>query len=306
MNKLIILFFFLCGIASTHAQNNAAHYDTIMLAVYNTGAKYRIAPADFGGNVNMLFNKDRQFIGELVAGNDTVHTWSTKKCDTCKNAKQQTVLNVSHGCNVVNGDLKDKVVVIDLGNCKDASKMALSAQKQGAKAVVFKHYEDDRDKISIKHNNDSDDKSAQIIIPVFSVRKTTGDKISAMLPSRIGIKEPKILPPDIQELASTTQPQADSLQKQLTNQNAATSNATFSFSPNPTDDLLYLRCHFDSPTQIKLRISTAGGTSVFSKSFEAASGEYEIDTTGWANGIYIATLERKGLRTMYEKIVVTR
>ncbi len=266
--------------SNTQAQT-APRYDTVMVAVFNTGAKYRIAPAEFGGNTSTLFDSERKFIGTLVAGNDTIHTWGTKNCDTCKIQKKQTTLTVSHGCNNVHGDIKDKVVIIDLGNCKDGTKMALSAQKLGAKAVIFTHWHDNRDSITLKR--DGGDNSAavkktsvadSVKIPVFTVRNTTGAKMSAMLPSSIGMREPKILQneqnlqniPNDRNLSNIPNAvnsnqnlvsEKDSVKITSTvssNQNTNSDNritnqpsVRLNFSPNPTDDLIYLRYKFDAP-----------------------------------------------------------
>lgn len=317
MYKFIFsIFFCVLFSISTHAQT-APRYDTVMVAVYNTGAKYRAAPAEFGANPSTLFTKNKEFVGTLVAGNDTVHTWGVKNCDTCKTQKKQTTLTVSHGCNNVNGDIKDKIVILDLGSCKDATRMALSAQKLGAKAVIFTHYDDDRDKITLKKDGGDGKNSTRnlpvsvadsIKIPVFTVRNTTGAKMSAMLPSHIGIKEPKILPPDIQGLASAAQYSADSLA--LLNQplNANIGNNEMKFAPNPTDDLVYLHYRFDTPQSVKINISNGGGKIIFSSKLEApaSEGEYEIDTTGWANGVYVATMQRAGVRLVTKKFVVNR
>lgn len=329
MCKLIIVLFFVCG--SICAQNTASRYDTVMVAVYNTGAKFRIAPADFGGNVNTLFNKDRIFIGTLVAGNDTVQTWSTKNCDTCKFTKQQKTLNVTRGCNNINGDIKDKVVILDLGSCKDATKMALSAQKQGAKAVIFRHYEDDRDKISIKHGggDKDDDKFGKVNIPVFTVRKTTGDKISAMLPSHFGIKEPNILLQDNNLTAandtlknpkntasavavnSTVTTETEAVKDSIKNNNPITNRDAvnqITTTPNPADDILYLHYKFDVPQSVRINITNSVGTIIFSGKINAADteGEYEIDTKNWATGIYFVTTLSAGNISATEKIVVQR
>ena len=333
MNKIIFIFTLLCCTFATRAQNNVPRYDTVMVAVYNTGAKYRIAPADFGVNVNTLFNKDKQFIGTLVAGNDTIHTWAVKNCDTCKFKKQQKTLTVSHGCNNVNGDIKGKVVILDLGSCKDATKMTLSAQKQGAKAVIFTHYEDDRDKISIKHNNDSEDKSSLIQIPVFSVRKTTGDKMSAMLPSHIGIKEPNILLQDqnlltVNDTLKNTKNAATAVAAKSTgtteteavkdsiNRNNSIANQIaggdamnrVSTTPNPADDVIYLHYKFDVPQSVRINITNSAGAVIFSGKINAADteGEYEIDTKNWATGIYFVTTISAGNISATEKIVVQR
>ena len=87
MNKIIFTLTLLCCTLTAQTQSNVPRYDTVMVATYNTGAKYRIALADFGGRVKTLLGKDGQFIGTLVAGNDTVHTWATKNCDACKRAE---------------------------------------------------------------------------------------------------------------------------------------------------------------------------------------------------------------------------
>ena len=94
--KIMYKIFFtiaLCVFILTDTQaQTATRYDTVMVAVFNTGAKYRVAPAEFGASTSTLFDAKRQFVGTLVAGNDTVHTWGTKNCDTCKIQKKQTTL----------------------------------------------------------------------------------------------------------------------------------------------------------------------------------------------------------------------
>ena len=82
---------------SAHAQTSA-RYDTVMVAVFNTGAKYRAAPAQFGADASTLFTKNKEFTGTLVAGNDTIHTWGTKNCDTCKFQKKQITVRAQSRC----------------------------------------------------------------------------------------------------------------------------------------------------------------------------------------------------------------
>ena len=331
MQKSIIVFlFFVYLFTNTHAQTTP-RYDTVMVAVFNTGAKYRVAPADFGGNTSTLFDGERKFVGTLVAGNDTVHTWGTKNCDTCV-PKKQTTLKVSHGCNNINGDIKDKVVILDLGACKDATRMALSAQKQGAKAVIFTHRNDNRDSLVLEKGAVGD----SVTIPVFAVRNSTGAKMSAMLPSHIGIKEPNVLKNDTAKTQALQQaPQdaknskIDAITKSVTNETETVKEignqqATplsvgqgqalslqeneMRFAPNPTDDLIYLRYRFDNPQTVQINITNAAGATVFSGKLNAQSteGEYEIDTKDWANGIYIATTVNNGIKLSAEKIVVQR
>ena len=325
MQKAIIIFlFFVCCAIATQAQT-APRYDTVMVAVFNTGAKYRIAPAEFGASTSTLFDAKRQFVGTLVAGNDTVHTWGTKKCDTCAFQKTQTTLKVSHGCNNIHGDIKDKVVILDLGTCKDATRMALSAQKQGAKAVIFAHRNDNRDSLVLEKGAVGD----SVTIPVFAVRNSTGAKMSAMLPSHIGIKEPNILKNDTAKTQALQQAPQDSKNSKLdavtksgTNETEAVKDSLkistnrltdeptnrLNFAPNPTDDLIYLRYRFDNPQTVQINITNAAGAIVFSGKLNTQSteGEYEIDTKGWANGIYIATTTSNGVKLSTEKIVVQR
>ncbi len=70
MQKFIIVFlFFVCFFSNTQSQT-APRYDTVMVAVFNTGAKYRIASAEFGASTSTLFDAKRQFVGTLVAGKE--------------------------------------------------------------------------------------------------------------------------------------------------------------------------------------------------------------------------------------------
>ena len=324
MQKAIIVFlFFVCLFSNTNAQT-APRYDTVMVAVFNTGAKCRIAPAEFGASTSTLFDAKRQFVGTLIAGNDTVHTWGTKNCDTCKFQKKQTTLTVSHGCNNIHGDIKDKVVIIDLGSCKDATRMALSAQKQGAKAVIFTHRNDNRDSLVLEKGAVGD----SVTIPVFAVRNSTGAKMSAMLPSHIGIKEPNVLKneqnlqnltndrnlskvPDAVTKNTATEEKSDTIVKNVSvgaGLASAPNTNEMRFAPNPTDDLIYLRYRFDNPQTVQINITNAVGAIVFSGKLntQSTAGEYEIDTKGWANGIYIATTTSNGIKMSAEKIVVQR
>ncbi len=343
MQKSIIVFLLFVGLfTNAQAQTAAPRYDTVTISVFNTGAKYRVAAAEFGAHASTLFTKSTDFIGEMVAGNDTVHTWGTKKCDTCKIQKTQTTLTVSHGCAVVNGNMKDKVVILDLGTCKDATRMALSAQKQGAKAIIFTHWHDNRDSITLKI--DAGNKSRDVMlasradsvkIPVFTVRNSTGAKMSAMLPSGIGMREPKILKNDTTQtqamkqmpeqnptgknslpVVTATTPETENKSGSpvaiLNNRDSLTAQVTginaVNFSPNPTENVIYLHYKFDAPQTVRLTITNASGMKVFSGGFSAdnTEGVYEIETNGWANGIYIAATTSNGVKLSAEKIVVQR
>ena len=111
---------------------------------------------------------------------------------------------------------------------------------------------------------------------------------------------------------ATVQEKPDSLAWTYTGQGQALplqsqSNA-IQYAPNPTDDLIYLRYRFDNPQTVQINITNATGATVFSGKLNAQSteGEYEIDTKGWANGIYIATTVSNGIKLSAEKIVVQR
>ncbi len=304
MQKFLIIFFVAAATFSTCAQTTA-RYDTIMLSVFNTGAKYRIAPAGFGADVKTLFSSGA-FLGEMVLGVDTLHTWTTKTCDSCKQRNSYKQLKVSHGCAQISGDVAGKVAVIDMGKCTDATDMAVSAQKRGAKAVVFIHLSDDRDKIEIKEGA----RKSEITIPVFTVRNTTGNKIGAMLPSKVAIAQPKILVPDIQQLAVQNRTEAQRLQDSIAQaqaQNSTLGNNSIRFAPNPSDDVLYLRYNYEQATELTVSFNTLSGQTLYVTKFTAqGAGEYEINTQAWITGDYVVSIQRKGAQPSYQKFVISR
>ena len=154
-----------CGAmnATAQATPDSLRADSVLLSVFNTGAKYRLTPATFAPRTT-----GAELLTEMVVVQDTivsfVETGSNgttflppsllaKMPDSLRQAfENQRLMKpvVTHRCDKpITADVKGRVVIMSLGTC-DPSLMCLNAQRAGAKAIVLIHPNNHRDSILLK------------------------------------------------------------------------------------------------------------------------------------------------------------
>jgi hypothetical protein len=168
------------------------------LSVFNTGAKYRLTPANFGAPTT-----GAELLTEMILVQDTVvsfvetgsnrasfmpPTLVAKMSDSLRRVFQSQKLMkpvVTHRCDKpITADVKDKVVVMELGTC-DPSVMCLNAQNAGAKVLILIHPSNKADSILLKKGAGRD----EIKIRCYSVTREVGARLAAILPSHVAIRK---------------------------------------------------------------------------------------------------------------------
>lgn len=148
--------------------------------------------ADFGPTA-----VSQNIIGDMVAAYDTIITLKDlRKIDTVKNKDPR--YDITRSCNKPLGDLKDKIVIMDLNKDCDVTLMCLNVQKAGAKAFVIIHNSNTKGTIKLPKQGIYKD---SIRIPIFTIRRELGERITSMMPSLVGIS---LRRPQVQALASST------------------------------------------------------------------------------------------------------
>ncbi len=215
---------------------------------------------------------------------------------------------------------KDKIVLMELNKDCDVTQTCLLAQKAGAKAFVFIHNSNSNGNIHLPKKGDYKD---SIRIPIFCVGKETGKDISALLPSKAGIKT-KTPPPNQSVIANTNDPthtamladkqvgvsELPSTQSERTAKDADFINGIgfskqgFSVSPNPTRNQANVTYQFQNPTDVTIEAKSATGQVIFSRLLRGATvGNVEIPTVDYPNGTYFVTLQY-GKEVKTKKLVV--
>lgn len=308
-----LLLFFITTIS--FAQNNS-RADTTLLGIYSTGARFTLTRADFGQQT------PTDILTDMVMAYDTVEV-STTTADTSRTRIKKSY---EKRCNkisefVLNRDYyKDKIVLIEYNKDCDYTQTCFLAQKAGAKAFVFIHNSNSNGNIHLSKKGSYKD---SIRIPVFIVGKEKGEQISALLPSKAGIKTKT--PPPIQSRVAndstitnvllTKQPDngigdVNLNQNEQTATNADLTNAIgttkqgFSVSPNPTRNQANIAYQFTKPTDVTIEAKAASGQVIFSRLLRGATvGNLDIQTADWVNGTYFVTLQY-GKEVQTKKLVV--
>ena len=267
--------------------------DTVVLSVYNNNQKFMLYAAPFGAKMGST-----EILEQMHSGFDTVLVvQKSPRKDT--SGKYPSRIIAVRKCEVLKGNIKDKVAIVRINSDCDASVICMNAQRAGAKAVIIIHTTNNKDSVTLPATpakgiyiyKDS------LKIPCFTVRNAIGDKLLQMLPSLVGIKIPKIVPNGVQTLAQPSD---------TSKINKNVDNAVFSIYPNPTDDDAYIQYAFTTPTDLNIEISNTTGQVLHqNKLLQVTSGTYTIPSDGWANGIYYIQL-RYGKFSRTEKIFVDR
>jgi Secretion system C-terminal sorting domain len=330
--KQYILAVFMIAIGATYCAAQAT--DTIELSVFNTGVKYRLVVATFGKPqtgaellTEMMLVHDTIMSYVATGSNGTTFlppTLVAKMPDSLRRAFQAQKLMkpvITTRCDKpITANVKDKVVLMTLGTC-DPSVMCLNAQNAGAKAVVLIHSSNNLDSILLKKGPGRE----ELKITCYTVTRTTGDKIIALLPSHVGIKKRVVTPNQnlvaqtnngaakaedavkIAENDADTEGSSGSALSDVQSTNAPTKSSAkvkFGISPNPTNDQTTLTYQFSKPTDATVVVETASGQVVLSQQLKGVTaGSLNIQTVEWANGTYILSLQSgKDIKT--KKFVV--
>jgi hypothetical protein len=317
MIKYITTALMLLVIATSTAQTVRA--DTTTLGIYNTGARFLLTRADFGQQTAT------DILADMVIAYDTVQI-ATIVRDTGRSSRVRH--SYEKRCNMIAGLprnsllFKDKIVLMELNKDCDVTQLTLLAQRSGAKAFVFIHNSNSNGNIHLPKKGLYPD---SIRIPVFIVGNEHGKNISALLPSKAGIKTK--IPPPVQGLSAKKDSTFDVFaskqhentegvlregQNDQTGTNAAALNPdafksnsfgigkqAFSISPNPTRDQTTLTYQFAKAVDVTFEVKTASGQVILSKILRGITvGSLEIPTTDWSNGTYFISLQSgKEIRT---------
>ncbi len=171
-NIITVLLCFIATLGIAQKQKG----DTLVLSVYNSNTRYMLTLADFGPDV-----LTQSITGDMVAVYDTVITIKGK-ADSTKNKLPR--FEVSRVCNKPLGDLKNKIVIMDLNKDCDVTLLCLNVQRAGAKAFVVVHNSNSNGNIKLPKQGLYKD---SIRIPIFTIRRQLGERITTMMPSLVGI-----------------------------------------------------------------------------------------------------------------------
>jgi hypothetical protein len=301
MIKYLTLALVLLVVATSNAQ--AVRGDTTTLGIYNTGARFLLTRADFGTQT------PTDILADMVIAYDTVQI-ATIVTDTGRSSRVRQ--SYEKRCNSIaglsrNSELfKDKIVLMELNKDCDVTQLCLLAQQSGAKAFVFIHNSNSNGNIHLPKKGLYPE---SINMPVFVVGNEHGKNISALLPSKAGIRT-KV--PQIQNLIvnNTNNPDAlnqqvgikgieategSSLQDEQTGLNAdvlGKGRKGFSLSPNPSRNETNLTYQFPKATDMTIEVKTTSGQVVLSQILRGATvGNLNIQTTDWASGTYFISLQ---------------
>ena len=315
MIKYLTAALVLLTITTSQAQNNS-RADTTLLGIYNTGARFTLTQADFGQQ------SATDILADMVMAYDTVEVATT----TTDTSGRRTRYGTQKKCNniselVLNREAyKDKIVLMEYNKDCDYTQTCFLAQKAGAKAFVFIHNSNSNGNIHLSKKGAFKD---SITMPVFIVGKEKGADISALLPSKAGIKT-KTPPPNQSAIANNNDQTnaAMLLEKQAATSESSSTKSdqtardadlingngfgkqSFSISPNPTRNQANVRYQFQNPTDVTIEAKNANGQVIFSRLLRGATvGNVEIPTVDYPNGTYFVTLQY-GKEVKTKKLVV--
>ena len=304
--KKIILLLLLCAIASqTYAQKR----DTVVLSVYNKNQRFMLYPMPFGKD-----KPDIDFTAAMHLVLDTVHVLKTdtKKDSTGKFPKRWVTERV---CGKMPKDsLKGKVALLYRNAGCDISTQVLNAQKLGAIAVIVIHTTDNKDSVILPKRSNlfpyAD--SSKVKIPCFTVRKGIGTKLTAMLPSLVGIKRPKANVGNIQTFAipnlADEQAKRDSIYKAEQEKYAAAHAFTglgWAISPNPANDEVALQYNFAQKATLNITFFNEAGQVITTYELpDTQTGKLQVDVSAWHSGAYNVSLRSGSLKEIKHLMIL--
>jgi surface antigen len=298
---LSTVLFVVCVAASSHAQKK----DTVVLSVYNNNQRFMLYPMPFGKN-----KPDKHFTAEMVLALDTVNTLqtSTTRDSSGKFPKRWVT---TRRCGKLPKNIKGKVVLMPINTTCDISTQVLNAQTAGALAVIIIHTTNRTDSVILPKltGNARYVDENKVKIPCFTVRNVIGTKITAMLPSLVGIRRPDSIGV-VQALTqggltgtaaqAVLQAQQDSTAKAEYDKYIAAQAFTkigWELAPNPVHDEAVLVYNFEKSGKFTVEVFNEAGQMVTNYQLpDAKSGKLTIPVTAWQNGIYNVSLSNGGFR----------
>jgi Secretion system C-terminal sorting domain/PA domain len=298
---LSTVLFVVCVAASSHAQKK----DTVVLSVYNNNQRFMLYPMPFGKN-----KPDKHFTAEMVMAFDTLHVLETStQRDTAGKFPKRWV--TKRQCGKLPTNVKDKVVLMDINTTCDLSTQIFNAQEAGALAVILIHTTNRTDSVILPKLTGRERYADEnkVKIPCFTVRNVIGAKITAMLPSLVGIRRPDSVGV-IQALTqggltvsaaqAVLQAQQDSIAKAEYDKHIAAQAFTkigWELAPNPVHDEAVLVYNFEKSGKFTVEVFNEAGQMVTNYQLpDAKSGKLSMDVTAWQNGIYNVSLSNGGFR----------
>ncbi len=268
-NNIIVLTLMLCAITALSAQNQRA--DTINLSIYNTGMRFWLTQAEFGGKVT------ENLFADMVMVYDTIILRKeTGNADTTGRKPKRFV--VEHRCDKPFGNLKNKIAIMELNKDCDVTQTCFNVQRAGAKAFIIIHNSNSNDDLKLPKKGLYKD---SIRIPCYAVPNKIGDSISMLLPTKVGIKVPSISvtqnlianivkpndPLKQREVILKTEQSSDQLNLNALEREKGllVSKPILKLSPNPTHDIAYLNYGFSEATDFHIAVKNAVGQVIFTQ-----------------------------------------
>ncbi len=196
---------------------------------------------------------------------------------------------------------------MELNKDCDVTQTCLNVQRAGAKAFVIIHNSNGQGEIKLPKKGAFKD---SIRIPIFTVRSGVGDSITTLLPTVVGIRKP-VTPVRPAQLVAANTDNGQTLQTNKATDKAEATTETadesmgsnalnganvgkkgFTISPNPSHDQTTVTYQFTQPTDATIEVETAAGQVILRQMFKGVTvGSLEIQTSEWANGTYILSIQ---------------
>ena len=318
MIKYLTVAIVLFAMSISTAQNSRTD-TTTQLSVYNTAARFKLIPADFGAVIT------QPLIGTMVRSYDTIMVLkATGRTDTVSR-RPVVRYKVERVCDRMSTGLRDMIVVMELNKDCDVTQTCLNVQRAGAKAFVIIHNSNSEGNIKLPKRGLYKD---SIRIPIYTVRSNVGDSITTLLPSIVGIRKQVPIRPmaltsqnkdsifaasqkvrddifiqDNQPLNNETigkQGLADASAQSLTQKNIG-----WSIAPNPVTVEAVINYNFATKSTINIDVFNELGQIVTNYELpNTQTGKVNLDVSAWQNGAYYIRLKSETLKEVKRLMVV--
>ncbi len=263
--------------------------DSVLLSVFNTGSKYRLTQAEFGAPSPSFANGENSLVSTVVFARDT------------------SLRRNLQGCDAIKINLHGKVALVERGGCSYVRK-CLNAQRAGAIAVILIDTVVNGIAPVMTRSGIDSTLADSILIPCYSVSKQKGDRIRALLPSKVGIRIPQEMPSDAERRGNPTKnPVLATPTSSVSVVDSATAaintakrpleappqyKADLRVYPNPTTGILFIDYAYGSESMLEVEIMNASGQSVFQRKVAATQvGKLELDVSDLVAGAYFLRLQ---------------
>ncbi len=202
----------------------------------------------------------------------------------------------------------------------DISTQVYNAQEAGAIVVIAIHTTDNRDSVELpkQGGNIRYVDKGKVKIPCFTVRKGIGERLTAMLPSLVGIQRPRINV-NVQTLtaqnnttgmsAAQSKPdqaaKADQSDAETLAQSLAQKNIGWDIAPNPVTIEAVINYNFATTSTINIDVFNELGQIVTNYELpNTQTGKVNLDVSAWQNGAYYIRLKSETLKEVKRLMVV--